>query len=78
LIIRNLKWLIDNVDTIISALLMECPNGGNPTHCQLHELRMSSREDQNKYLNDLTESKKMDLYNNHKECFEKQQFSRSA
>jgi hypothetical protein len=69
MIVNNFKWLTENLDTIISALLMECPYGGNPADCKLKVIREYPIIEQQHYLANLTKSEKMEIYQHHKECF---------
>ncbi len=59
----------DNETGILVGLLFECPRGGNPSDCQLHDIRELPVADRIAFLNRLTPEVQDLLLTNHGRCF---------
>lgn len=64
--------------TILVALSIECPQGGNPESCQLHEFRKKPFSEKKEWIGTLTDDEVMDLFENHLECIDTKGYLDSA
>ena len=60
---------IDAITTQLYGLINECTLGGNPPDCQFHELRKLSFSERISFINQISDSVKVDYYVKHKACF---------
>jgi hypothetical protein len=56
------------LDTWLTGLARECPEGGNPEDCQLHEFRKLPFRERMARLAAMPESTLVELYENHVRC----------
>ena len=60
---------MEEYDEKLCELSTACPFlGGNPSHCQLHELRKRNYLDQLSYLAHLSIEEKEEMYHCHEDC----------
>ena len=56
------------VKTVLVGLIIECPLGGNPEDCPLHDKRELSFSDKFEWVKALTEAELLQTYSIHKQC----------
>jgi len=66
--IRPVQITPKTIKTILVGLSDECPQGGNPEFCPLHELRKKSFSVKSAWIKSLSDVELIEIYTNHLEC----------
>lgn len=57
---------------VLLWLVFECPEGGNPSYCPMHALRLQSFEARRRSITRLSDQECCSLYQTHIQCLSKE------
>jgi hypothetical protein len=57
------------IKAYMMGLAMECPLGGNPEDCPMHEVRRLDKKARSEWVFQLSDQQCSELYKNHRACF---------